>query len=1243
MKPPTHRQPFDLAGAALPPGATLIEASAGTGKTFTLAGLFLRLILEEDLSVREILVVTFTEAATAELRGRIRQALADAARVFASGQAGDKEDFLRALLERHRAQAGEMRARLERALRGFDEAPIHTIHGFCQRTLKDRAFETGAWFDAELIADPRPLLEEVRDDFWRTRFYETDPALAAFALEAGLGPKGFDRLLELSQRHPRLRVVAASDSAPSTRLLAALDAARTLWKGQGSDIRALFGAGADWANKPYNREDEMAALFAQLDAAFGSVPSPEAMGALAAFTNEALRDGTHKKKAGQTPTHAFFDACDTVQARRDDWLSLLHAEFLAWVRDELPRRKERLKAQTFTDLLTRLETALSAPGGEALAVQLRARHRAALIDEFQDTDPVQESIFRRVFGGGGARLFFIGDPKQAIYGFRGADVFTYLGAAGRVERDFTLIHNRRSESALVRAVNTVFGQAEKPFVLPGIRFDPVEARGDADASPLVIQSHREPALQIWFQGRSEEKKSISKEKAEQELPDIVATEIVRLLNQASFEDGAPSPRPSPPLLAGERVHEGRVRGRSLRPRGIAVLVQERKQAPLVQAALAARGVPSVLHTDASVFDSAEAVELRRVLEAIARPGRERSLRSALVTELLGGTGTSLAALAADDPAWQARLESFQRLHHLWVTEGFMPMFRALLESEGARRRLLALPDGDRRLTNVLHLGELLHAASLERRLGPLPLTQWLAERIADESKSGDTQELRLERDDDAVQIVTIHKSKGLEYPVVFCPFLFRAAEVRRPGKKKPAPWELEVCFHDEAGDGAMVCDLGSPEFERNKRRAERERLAENVRLLYVALTRARHRCYAVWGAFNGAETSAPAWLWHPPAAIGDDPVESLRAHFTALDDPALLAGLRRLEEASRDAAGAPAIQVSDLPAASESAWQPPRDTPRELRPRQFTGRIRSDWRVSSFSALAAGRRDEAPDHDAAPPAPVLEQEEASGIFAFPRGTVAGGCLHTIFERVDFNDCPPEVLRRLVEETLREHDLNAREFAPAVFRMVEDTLRLTLDPSDPAFTLNRVPRAERLPELEFFFPTKPVSPAQLAVVFRRHGAHVPVRDWPEQLERLVFSPAGGFMTGFIDLVFRYAGRFYIVDWKSNWLGNRVEDYAPGALAAAMASHCYPLQYHLYALALHRHLTLTLPGYDYARHFGGVRYVFLRGVDPARPDLGVFRDCPDDRLMAALENLLIEAPRESAAGDSGVVEQVEGVNR
>jgi exodeoxyribonuclease V beta subunit len=418
----------------------------------------------------------------------------------------------------------------------------------------------------------------------------------------------------------------------------------------------------------------------------------------------------------------------------------------------------------------------------------------------------------------------------------------------------------------------------------------------------------------------------------------------------------------------------------------------------------------------------------------------------------------------------------------------------------------------------------------------------------------------------------------------------------------------------------LIFDLGTEDRGLHKAFAEKEELAENLRLLYVALTRAKCRVYLVWGRFRDAETSAPAYLLHPPPSKdSDNLVEALAENFRQVTNQGLLTTAKSLMKKP-----AATLEVIKEVEPDKSRFSP---LPEELKitpPKSFAGRIDRQWKISSFSALVSDRLhgEEGLDYDATPlsgpedPLAVLEQP--AGIFAFPKGARAGTFLHDVFEHLDFCDATASTREGLVEEKLAQYGYD-RSWVGIVCDTVDRVLRVPLDPKHQGFCLSRVRMEDRLNELEFYFPLKVLAPETVGRILARGDLH---QEVPEKIERLSFSPLRGFMKGFMDMLFRFEDRYYLVDWKSNFLGASVEDYGPENLAKAMEENFYTLQYTFYTLALNQYLKLRAPGYDYDRNFGGIFYVFLRGVEPGKgPEFGVYRDKPRRSLIEALSEELI----------------------
>ncbi len=1157
-------------------GVRLIEAGAGTGKTWTLAALVLRLLLERRLEIGKILVVTFTKAATAELRGRIRARLAEALAAFTAGQSND--DYLRALLERH--DAGEAVARLRLALESFDEAAVFTIHGFCQRALNEMALQVGQAFERELIADQSELLSEVARDVWRREMAQASPLWAQFLINNLKGPQGLvDKIDDhLARGDVQVGRPHANDrSAAEQHLWQSWHRARGLW-----DAKAIGGwlHGADLRGNIYPArkiDAAVAAADAWLAETMPLLPAPEPV---ALLTLRKVEQG--RKKESPMPEHPFFAAMDALWQAMGDFetaagaaLRSFVADFLLLARDELARRKQAGGLQSYDDLLSEFAVALDGAQGEHLIEALRARYAIALVDEFQDTDTLQLRIFTRIFGTARHPLIFVGDPKQAIYSFRGADIFAYLAARGEADAGHALLENRRSDKPLLSALNALFARP-RPFLLDDLPYEPAQA-ANVERPRCDIDDEAAP-FTLWLMEKPVDARSFTKETAKAMAAEAVSADIARLLQLAT---------------------EGRasVAGRRLKGSDIAVLVRTHRDGELVRQALQRRGIPSVSGGGGSVWKSAEAEEIERLLIAIAQPSREALVRAALATVLLGADAAQLAAWREDDPAWSARLERFHDDLALLREEGFIAMWRRLLRRENVVARMLARPDGERRLTNYRHLAELLQAAEQSLGLDAEGLARHIAaQRVTVES---DEVMLRLESDAQLVRIVTQHAAKGLQYPIVYCPFLWLGRD-----EKKGWPTLAHL-------QGQPFLDFGSPQAAEILAAAEREAAAEELRLAYVALTRAEHRCIVIWGKVNNCARSPLAWLLFRPAErVAGDPRQWLQEWLEKHDETIELHAL----EAQLNGA----FKVMPLPERGGEPLQ--KEIPEQaLRPRPFLGHIPEPWRVRSFSSLVAALAEEGEgaDYDAlpswggaVPPAPSFRVDSAPGgtlilppapslgseavaearssvtaptsIQDFPRGTRAGSCLHALFERIDFQF--PHTVAPVVASVLAEYGY-APDWQTVLERLVTDVLTTPL--TDEGLRLADVPRHATLREMEFTFP--------LASQEAR----------------------AGYMKGFIDLVFQANGRWYIVDWKSNWL----EDYGSAALATAMQTHHYDLQLRIYAAALKRALALRESQHDWETVFGGVFYLFVRGMRPGSTD-GVFFVRP---AISEIEACLDEAIR------------------
>ncbi len=1230
----------DRAMAAFPlDGAHLIEASAGTGKTYSIANLYLRQILD-GRDVGEVLVVTFTNAATDELRGRLRARLFEALSLLEHGGTSNDE-FLRMLSAQLRA-GPELDAairRLRLAVRAMDEAAVLSIHGFCQRALTELAFHSGQGFGLEVLADDSNLWRAAVQDWWRRTAYPLDAAKAQL-FQAAVGDlDAFRRQLEPLLRVPQPKLLPAV--ADVAAVLARFDALLPQLAGIAEDWRqererfsaALLGSPAlKRAQKTPFHPDVLAASLTELDDYLAGDPTAAPPDCFRALDAAVIQGQLKKNKSDPALADPFFTRCGEVrhalEAVQRDLRAAALADAATFARDQVRQAKVDGGLLSYDDMLTHLCDALEGPGGAALAAAVTERFPVAMIDEFQDTDPLQWAIFRRLYlDGPGEGLLLIGDPKQAIYSFRGGDIFTYMAAQQRLDGEarWTLLRNWRSTPAVVRAVNAIFSRREQDaFVFHDtIGFAPSEA-ADKTHRYLVDAGADHPALTLWtlptVPSKKGEPKPPNKVEATALAQAAVAGEIVRLLAGA---------RAGTVRLIKRDADGAKIEERPLAPKDIAVLVRTRRDGAALRRVLAASGVAAVSVARDSIYASDEAAALEPLLAAALSP-RDRGLaRLALASPLLGLGYADIARVVGDELAWADWLDRLLTLHQAWQERGFMAMFQQLLWRTGVGRAdgsddgdipgpsciaegLAAGDDAERRLTNLLHLGELLQQAA-RAEAGMDALLGWFRNQRREQQteQAGDELQLRLESDADLVQIVTMHAAKGLQYPVVFLPDLWNC---------KVTKTDTPLRFHREP-DGALCLDIGSDDRADHLNLAERERLAEDVRLAYVALTRAESAIYVVWGRAGdpgrGADASRTAlgWLLHPhqeAASLVKGPPDAF-AGVDALEPD--------LEALAVEADGA--VKVEPLPKAPGSTRLARTDSGEPPTARTFTARIDTRWRITSFSALTRdlhaappglGERidDESTVATAAlepdPGAPAAASPDDDPALRFPAGSDVGTFLHLLLEHLDFSGDIAAQTEQLSARHAARFGLDHNRYRQDTVLLMERAVATPL--SADGFRLAELPAERRLNELAFDLAT---HRADLGALNRLLAAHA-----GQPVPALTATDFAGMVTGVIDLVFERAGRFYVADYKSNLLGRRFDDYAPAALGAAMLARRYDLQYLLYTLALHRYLRARLSEYDPGRHLGGVYYLFLRGMRPETgPNRGVFFARPEPDLIALLD--------------------------
>lgn len=1188
-------------------GLRLIEASAGTGKTWVIAALYVRAVLghggQPARMPPEILVVTFTRDATAELRERIRHRLEEAAVAFRAGQS--KDGFFAGLLADHADEVARSRAarQLELAAQWMDEAAIFTIHSWANRMLTRHAFDSGRSFGEAAEADQHEHVAEACRDYWRREVYAL-PADCFDRVQEAF-PGGPDALAKatfgLLAKQLTANVeggVAPQDTLASTLdaafgpLAQAIEAERLAWAEHVDALREVQPVLEDGLAKNKKAGKNLGEWIDQLQAWVA--------GGLLEVSTEHLRllgadelQGALKK--GKTlpdcPAYAAAEhLADLIESAPPAKATILrHA--LHVLPPVIARTKDLRGEIGFDDMLSELDRALASEQGEHFAQALRAQLPIALIDEFQDTDPLQWRIFERVYSKGGA-LLLIGDPKQSIYGFRGADIGTYFRARQAAEQPaLTLPRNFRSTKAMVSAVNALFERADEladngAFGYgkgdQGLRFQPLEAEGRDER--LMEEGVESPALAIAVPAGGE---------------DLNKGVYVDLMAEAAAE------RVATWLAEGASARIASDEGeRRVRPSDIAVLVRTGNEANRIRSELRRRGLASVYLSDKqSVYASIEATDLLHWLTALAAPGSDRALRAALATATVAFSFAEIEQAAHDDLRRDALIDIFATGARLWRERGVLAAVRHLVHALELPARHASTPDAERCLTNVLHIAELLQHAAVHLD-GEHALIRHLAEAIATADEPGGDSSgamvQRLESEADLVRVITIHKSKGLQYKLVLIPF---PCSFRGVSEKKDSHFEFERA-------GARIVSL-EPTAEALAE-AELASIREEVRLLYVAVTRAELACWVGAAAVIDGQAKANV---------------SARSGFGRLLGGGAAQGATNVREAVEElAAREPAIQLVELPeVVSVTRAAGPAPLQSLAAPRMPLAPRAPAWWLSSYSALVRGPRRAGVDVGSAaetvpleeyaePRADDARQREEASMHALPRGPSFGSFLHYLLEWaavVGFERVLADTERTDAEIGRRAEAAGLADWTSVLQAWLPDFLAAALPlPEGKAVALRDLPQARARPEFAFMLEANAVDIAALDAAVTEHM--LPGVERP----RLVQKSLNGMLSGFIDLVFEHEGAWYTLDYKSNHLADSAGGYTEAAMAEEMARHRYDLQAALYLLALHRFLRSRLPDYNPVRHIGGVVYPFLRGVGQGT---GVFVARPDVALLDALDTL------------------------
>ena len=1163
-------------------GTNLIEASAGTGKTYGIAALFTRLILLEHHSIDRILVVTFTKAATAELKYRLRSRLDEALR-WLEKDAEHKppvDKFMQGLLAQAQQKETDERLilRLKAALSQFDNAAIYTIHGFCQRLLRDYAFLCQVPFDVELSEHNHEHLNAPAEDFWRTHVAH-DATLAGLVFRHKQTPASM--LASMNKFLPRPDLAYRMPNAAAIKQ--AQHHLQTVWQDihqQLPELEAAFWALMGSAlSGTYYKKPSFQAVFAYLHTAAQSEQLPtlpnskkeqqDLLNRLAMLDSAVLNAKSKKGKipdaqlCAQLSQLAHLGEClAATQAAEQEALAALQLNFLQYLRQANADLKKTRHERGFDDLLLDVYHALThSPYRHELAAIVAQTWQVALIDEFQDTDPLQYDIFRRTFIVHNNPLFLVGDPKQAIYSFRGADIYAYLQAADDAVHHYTLTDNYRSHATLINSINHLFQQKHHPFVLNNIGYPAVEA---SRANSLLNPPRH--AMHIRWLNQADET-SLNKETLRQRAAEYCTDEIADVLNQAAQGDL-------------------QLNGQPLQPSDIAVLVRTHNEGLLISRSLKKRQIQNVLIQRESVFATAEAQALAALLGFWLEPQRTEPLRFILGSVLFHQTAAQLYELNHNEALLSDYIMAAEYALTLWQQNGIYAALQHFLAHYQIEARLLA-EQNERSLTNLLQLAELL-AAEHEQSHSPSALLHWFNNQIQNSRNSGEGNILRLESDEALVKIVTMHASKGLQYPLVFCPFVWDAPE------KHQDDWQI-LHRHHTANELLAFYQLN----EADQQQLADEELGERLRLLYVALTRAEEQLTIYAAHFNHDRKSYAlnlfAYLLEGTVdgthqAIEHSYQSERKANKSAGEQAMLLANWQRFIQHAPEHTDIVFLNQAPISAANQNRSRANHHyCVHELPERRF-----QFIRHTSFTGLTRNlshyhTETDTLDTSEASSTPPLTDNLATdnnpySIYALPAGAKTGLCLHELLEHLDFAQAASSQ-QPFIETTLNRYGFG-EEWLPAIYHMLDTTAHTPLTNQQ---ALADIPPSHRLPEMGFLMH---FSHFQLHRLKHQLAQAKLPAECLQAAQRLDFQTVQGFLNGFIDMLcIDHAGQVSVIDYKSNHLGNDSQAYHTQALNQAIADHHYYLQAWIYAIAVARHFAQRQQAIDTVH----IRYLFLRGLD------------------------------------------------
>lgn len=1176
-------QNFDPLTIPIKNGIHLIEAGAGTGKTHAITNLYLRLLIEFSLSVENTLVLSYTNEAVINLKTKIRMIMSE---LLAMLIANNISPYYKEWYSRLPNKLGAKLV-LETAIHYFDEAKIFTIHSFCNYILRENSLQTGLKNTWQILPDHSLILKEAVEDFWRCEFYSADQSVIQYLISNNYSPELLLKRVRMFVCKPFLLVEQPTCNTHPAELLKQLNnkfyKARDLWNQYRSDIAIILTSPK--VNKIIYKPHILQSWLEAMDKYLSSSNPNNIFNNFDKFTTSKIYKVNEFIRNNYELSHQFFNICQDINDISDKIKNyfeyILLIKLIYWCNSEIHRKQNYTRILSYDDLLGVIYTEIIIKNNKELINKIQTRFPTVLIDEFQDTNFVQYAIIKKIYFSNKNVVFLVSDPRQAIYNY--AENNTYLNARSEVTQIYTMHVNWRADNRLIKANNALFAlYYQNP--LDNITF---ETTKNYKQDLLWINNELEPPMQLWFIEEDTNKFNqsfLSKELAERNAVLITTTEIIKLLKMGHLGSACigHTTEYCTPISGGD----------------IAVLVQNYQQSLLISQSLSQAGISNIQYAPSSIFASEEAEQMEWLLAAVLDPNNKSYIRLVLLVFVANFDLNYLSKLIENEEYYNNWVDKLCNYKVLWNQYGFMHFFRLFISENHIVEQLLQYNYGKRKITNFLHLSELIHQAGYKKFM-EFSL-QWLQKRRVMSTLSEKEDQLRIINDNKhSVKVLTIYNSKGCEYPIVFCPFLWDSLLTNKN----------YVMQYDAASKDSNILNLrlGINHYEKILTKQE-VLMAEKFRVFYVAITRAKQRCYIIFCKTKGTQNSPVFWFLRD-----QDKTCSIFDKINLVIQPVQdVINVTKILANSYNSKISFTHTDSLIPKDNKNI----NTHENNIKKIPYTNISKQAWKISSFTQLREQENLGKILH-----LPFLEQDIEVDIgnyqpknvmpsmLNFPRGANTGRCLHKIFENVNFSKVTYTSLVNTVSSVLRKFGIN-QDWTFVVTDMIKHVLSTPLDTQE-LIVLNKIKEENCLKEFEFLYSSNSNLVATLKELFPSYNYK---NSSINQKEYLLY------MHGYIDLIFQASdGKFYLLDYKSNWLGPNLDFYHKDNLEIVMTSKLYTWQYLIYTVALHRYLRNRLASYEYHSHFGGVFYLFIRGISLDR-NYGIYYIIPEFNLVKQLDKII-----------------------